>query len=147
MFADFSGSDSWFLAPGRLADGENVEVLRRGPLDSRKPVDVQSALRGFRWTMYFYNVIKRGADDPAFQATHPALLDYLCREWDADNPPARRLESVSLVMVTEPMPRPGLPPPPPGRPLLLATRVCGPGGRRPRSAPPAESGDGAAGGT
>lgn len=124
MFAEFPPSVAWFRVPGRLADGSDVEVLQRIPLDLRKPADIQSAQRGFRWTMYFFNVIRRGAHDPAFQATHPALLDYLCREWNARNPSARRLESVSLVMVTEPMLRPGSTEPPPGRPALLATREC-----------------------
>jgi hypothetical protein len=123
MFADFPSFIAWFMARGRLATGDDVDVLRRAPLDARKPLDIRSALRGFRWTMYFYNVIRRGAGDPAFQTTHPALLDYLCRERNAANSAARRLESVSLVMVREPMLPPGWTPPR-GRPLLLATRTC-----------------------
>ena len=127
MFTDLSGSNPWFMAPGRLTNGEEIEVLRRGPLDWRKPPDVQSTLRGFRWTMYFFNVIgRRGAGEWESEATRWALLDYLCREWNAENPPARRLESVSLVMVIGPMPRPGSPPPP-SEPVVLGRRICGPG--------------------
>jgi hypothetical protein len=126
MFAELPPSTVWFLAPGRLANGADVEVLGGAPLDRRKPSDIQSAQRGFRWTMYFVNVIQRGTRDPAFQATHPALLDYLCREWNARSTPERRLDSVSLVMVIEAMPRPGSTGPTPSQPYVLATRDCPP---------------------
>src|SRR5262249_44541386 len=83
MFASFAKEPVRYLAPGRLADGSNVEVLRRGPLEWDKPYDVQSAQRGFRWTRYLGTAIESGFSDPRFEATPGALLDYLCREWNA----------------------------------------------------------------
>ena len=124
MFAELPSSTVWFLAPGRLANGEEVEVLSGAPLDARKPSDVQSAQRGFRWTMYFVNVIQRGTHDQAFQATHPALLDYLCWDWNARSAPGRRLATISLVMVMDAMPRPGQIGPTSSERYLLATRAC-----------------------
>jgi hypothetical protein len=126
MFSSSSRVDLWFLAPGRLADGSDVEVLRRAPLDQNKPSNVQSAQRGFRWTMYFGNAIAKGFRDPSFGPTHAALLEYLCREWNADTEPSHRLERVELVLVRDEMPRPGSVVAAVGDRHLLATRECPP---------------------
>ncbi len=50
MFSSIEPSRVWFLAPGRLADSSEIEVLRRAPLDWYKPADLQSAQRGILWT-------------------------------------------------------------------------------------------------
>lgn len=107
MFSSVSPYRTWYLAPGRLADGSEVEVLRGTPLEWSKPSDVQRAQRGFRWTMYLGNGIRRGIEEPPFRATYPALLGYLCRDWNARNGPGRRLESVSLVAMAEAIGPPG----------------------------------------
>jgi Vitamin K-dependent gamma-carboxylase len=125
MFSSIKPSRVWFLAPGRLADGSEIEVLRRAPLDWRKPADLQSAQRGFRWTLYLGNAIARGINEPPFRATHAALLEYLCREWNAHTEPNHRLEHVALVVVAVTVPGPGLAEPP-GDPHLLAKRDCAP---------------------
>ena len=64
---------TWFLAPGRLADGTEIEVLRRAPLDWSQPSDPQSEQRGFRWILYLEAAIARGVYDPPFRVTHPAF--------------------------------------------------------------------------
>jgi hypothetical protein len=107
MFSSVAPYRSWYLAPGRLADGSDVEVLRRAPLNWTRPLDVQSAQRGFRWTLYLGNAIRRGLVEPPFQATYSPLLDYLCRDWNAHHGPERRLGHVSLVAVAESIGGPG----------------------------------------
>jgi vitamin K-dependent gamma-carboxylase-like protein len=107
MFATVGPYHTWYLAPGRLADGSDVEVLRRAPLDWTRPLDVQSAQRGFRWTLYLGNAVRRGLVDPPFQATYSPLLDYLCRDWNAHHGSERRLEHVSLVVTAEIIGGPG----------------------------------------
>jgi vitamin K-dependent gamma-carboxylase-like protein len=107
MFASVGPYRTWYLAPGRLADGSDVEVLRRVPLDWTRPLDVQSAQRGFRWTLYLGNAIRRGLVDPPFGATYSPLLEYLCRDWNAHHGPERRLEHVSLVAIAEIVGGPG----------------------------------------
>jgi hypothetical protein len=123
MFSSTGPTRAWFLAPGRLADGAEIEVLRRAPLDWHKPADLQSAQRGFRWTLYLGNAIVRGIYELPHRATHSALLEYLCREWNSHAEPNHRLEHVELVMVAEAVPAPGLLEPP-GDPYLLAQRDC-----------------------
>lgn len=101
MFSSVGPYHTWYLAPGRLADGSDVEVLRRAPLEWTRPLDVQSAQRGFRWTLYLGNAIRRGLVEPPFQATYVPLLEYLCRDWNARHVPERRLVHVSLVAMAE----------------------------------------------
>jgi hypothetical protein len=107
MFASVGPYRTWYLAPGRLADGSEVEVLRRAPLDWTRPLDVQSAQRGFRWTLYLGNAIRRGLVEAPFQATYSPLLAYLCRDWNAHHQAGSRLEHVSLVAVAEMIGGPG----------------------------------------
>jgi hypothetical protein len=116
----------WFLVPGQLADGSEVEVLRRAPLDWSRPSNFQSAQRGFRWSQYLLNAIHPGTHMATFRKTHPLLLDYLCREWNARNEPRRRLERVELVMVTEKIPAPGSAAPAMGDRLHVASGACPP---------------------
>jgi hypothetical protein len=127
MFSSFSHERFWYLAPGRLADGSEVEVLRRTPLEWTRPSDIQSAQRGFRWTRYLDNAIERGFYDPAFRATHAALLEYLCNEWNARNASNRRLARVELMVVKEKIPSPGVAGLAPSERHLVATRNCSPG--------------------
>jgi hypothetical protein len=124
MFASFQPTRYWLLAPGSLADGSKVEVLRRGQLDWSRPSDLQSAQRGFRWTLYLVNTIKKGVLDPTFREVHPAMLEYLCRDWNARAEPTRRLQRVELMMVLEPVLGPGIAGPPEGERYLVAARDC-----------------------
>jgi hypothetical protein len=124
MFATVAPYRTWYLAPGRLADGSEVEVLRGAPLDWSEPSDVQAAQRGFRWTLYLGNAIRRGIDEPRFRATYAAMLDYLCRDWNARNGPARQLERVSVVAVAEAVGPPGSVAVTPLGRHVFATRDC-----------------------
>jgi hypothetical protein len=126
MFPSIPRDRLRFVAPGRLADGSDIEVLGRAPLNWSRPSDLQSAQRGFRWTLYLGNAIRRGIHEPTFQATHPALLKFLCREWNASNKREHRLEQVALEVVTETIPGPGSAGAAAGGRYLLATRDCPP---------------------
>jgi HTTM domain len=126
MFSSVPHEQVWILAPGWLADGSEIEVLRRAPVDWSRPWDLQSAQRGFRWTLYLGNVIKKALNDPTLQMTHPVLLEYLCREWNARNEREHRLERVTLVAVTEVIPGPGITSAAPGGRYLIATLTCPP---------------------
>ena len=124
MFASTRREQLWIVVPGRLTDGSEIDVLRRAPLDLDMPSDLQSAQRGFRWTLYLGNVIKKGIREPAFRATHLAMLEYLCREWNVRHGLERRLERVALVAVTRAIPGPGLVSAGSGSPHVLATHEC-----------------------
>jgi len=125
MFASVSPNQSWYLAPGTLADGSEVELLRRSlVLDWSKPANVQRAQGGFRWTLYLGNAIRRGIDESAFRATYPALLNYFCRDWNARHGGTRRLTRVSILAVVESIGPPGSAANPPLGHYVFAAQGC-----------------------
>ena len=63
MFSVIARDRLRVVVPGQLADGSEIDVLRRAPLDWSRPSDLQSAQRGFRWTNYL-NHIRRGDSRP-----------------------------------------------------------------------------------
>ena len=107
MFASVGSYRIWFVAPGHLADGSEIEVLRRAPMDWSSPVDPQTAQRGFRWSLYLLAVVPKGLTEPSFQKLYPPLLEYLCREWNAHNSREHRLVHIGLVGMVEKIPEVG----------------------------------------
>jgi len=124
MFSSVGFYRIWYVAPGHLADGSEIEVLRRAPLDWSTPSDLQAAQRGFRWSLYLRNVVPRGLADPAFREVYPPLLEYLCREWNAHNGPTHRLVSISMVGMVERIPEVGFVPAGEAQHVVIATRNC-----------------------
>jgi len=114
----------WYVAPGHLADGSEIEVLRRAPLDWSTPSDLQAAQRGFRWSLYLMNVLPRGLAEPTFRETYPPLLGYLCQEWNAHNSREHRLVSISMVGMVERIPEVGSVPAGQAQRVVIATRDC-----------------------
>ena len=107
MFWSVGSYRIWYVAPGHLADGSEIEVLRRAPMDWSSPTDLLTAQRGFRWSLYLRNAVPKGLAEPAFQGIYPPFLDYLCREWNAHNSREHRLVYISLVGMVEKIPEVG----------------------------------------
>ena len=124
MYASVGLYRIWYVAPGHLADGSEIEVLRRAPLDWSTPSDLETAQRGFRWSLYLTNVVHRGLAEPAFRETWPPLLGYLCREWNAHHSREHRLVSISMVGMVERIPEVGLVPAGQAQRVMIATRDC-----------------------
>ena len=124
MFSSVGFYRIWYVAPGHLADGSEIEVLRRAPLDWSTPSDLHAAQRGFRWSLYLRNVVPRGLADPAFREVYPPLLEFLCREWNAHNGPKHRLVSISMVGMVERIPEVGFVPAGEAQRVMIATRDC-----------------------
>jgi Vitamin K-dependent gamma-carboxylase len=124
MFSSVGFYRMWFVAPGHLADGSEVNVLRRAPLDWGTPSDLQTAQRGFRWSRYLMNVVPRGLDEPPFRETYPPLLGYLCREWNAHNSGEHRLVGISIVGMVEMIPEAGSVTTGHAQRVTIATRDC-----------------------
>src|SRR5215510_10209966 len=128
MFSTVGFYRIWFVAPGQLADGSEINVLRLGPLDWGTPSDLQTAQRGFRWSLYLMNVVPRGLDEPSFRETYPPLLGHLCREWNAHNRGEHRLVRISMVGMVERIPDVGSRTTGQTQRVMIATRDC-PDGR------------------
>jgi predicted DCC family thiol-disulfide oxidoreductase YuxK len=91
-FARNAGRSGWFVAPGQLADGTEVDALRPW----RQGVDFSEPGRDARWQAYHARVSDDGTR--RFQASYAT---YLCRRWNADAGAARRLARFRLTYMFE----------------------------------------------
>jgi predicted DCC family thiol-disulfide oxidoreductase YuxK len=91
--------DGWFVFPGELADGSSVDVLRpaAGAPSFDKPGEVARSYGNGRWHAYQEKLL---ADQ--FASVLPFYGDYLCRRWNAANPPGRALLGFKMIYLLEP---------------------------------------------
>lgn len=114
MFAPYpSREDGWWVVPGRLEDGTEVDVLRPGePLSYAKPAYISVTHETpIRWRTYRMRLW-----DSDFAIHRREYARYLCRDWNLREPPGRKLLSLRLVHLLERTP-------PPGTPLAVEQRV------------------------
>ena len=113
---DYTG---WFLVSGTLADGSVVDVWRDQPLSVLRPSSIYQDVGGNQWAKYFGNL-----PEPDYVSHRRLLLQFLCRRWNArhGDDPARRVQSVRLVLMAQKILAPGevLPP----QPVVLYALEC-----------------------
>ncbi|PSP86441.1 HTTM domain-containing protein [Halobacteriales archaeon QS_1_68_17] len=81
MFAPYPPrADGWYVVPGRLESGRQIDAFQRGPLAWDRPPDPARTYPTARWRKYLGNV--RRADDDGLRR---AFAAYLCRRWNADH--------------------------------------------------------------
>lgn len=103
MFAPYPRlDDGWYVAEGRLASGERVDVFRAvisglgEGLSWDKPASVPASMGNVYWTKYFENLLR--SED---RGRYGNFAGYLCRSWNGLHPPARRLERFDLYFMLE----------------------------------------------
>lgn len=100
-----SHTDGWFLVPGKLVDGSEVDVLRPGaPLSYARPARISRAEDRSRWRSYRMRLW-----NPRFADHRLHYARYLCRSWNIAAEPDRRLLSLNLVYMLETAQPPGVP--------------------------------------
>src|SRR5262249_36550773 len=108
MFAPDPARDSgWFVLPGQLADGTEVDVLPAfadfegapGPLGWEKPLDVYATFGGSRRLDYLGMLTEK--DQPDLWA---ALAAWACRGWNAAHAGEHRLSSFTIDYVLDEVP-------------------------------------------
>ncbi len=98
MFAPFPKvDDGWYVLPGKLEDGTEVDVLhpQRG-VSYSKPLRVWEDIGNSRWQSYQSRLYLR-------QDRHHRLYygRYLCRQWNRETEPGQRLESFKMTYMLE----------------------------------------------
>jgi len=93
---DALSMDGWFVMPGRLVNGERVDVFTGGPISWANPGGITQTDPGTRWRKYLRNLAKPEHD----HNLHP-YADYLVRTFNAGRSPSEQLDSFDLVFIRE----------------------------------------------
>jgi len=103
MFApDPLKDDGWFVLPGELSDGTELDILTGREVSWEKPALISRQHWGDRWQKYVRNLWER---DTAWSQVPFAV--YLCRHWKAPGDLDRTLERFDLYFMLEATPPPG----------------------------------------
>lgn len=85
----------WFVVPGELANGQQIDLLRPGqPLDFAAPAVLAQRQGNSFWHRYL-DALWRHQDD------RDRYAHYLCRQWNVDTTPTRKLQSLKIVYLLE----------------------------------------------
>ena len=103
MFSPFpSKKDGWFVMPGTLKNGHQVELWtgERG-VSWEKPLDISAQYPNDRWWKFMENIYPgtRGRE-----AALDAYADYLCRDWNARHDGQQQLDTFQIVYMQETTP-------------------------------------------
>jgi predicted DCC family thiol-disulfide oxidoreductase YuxK/uncharacterized membrane protein YphA (DoxX/SURF4 family) len=106
MFAPAPSVDNgWFVIPGQLADGREVDVLKpSAPLSFDKPDDPYSDIGNIRWKAFRTRMWDRN-----FRHHRAQWAGYLCRQWNREHEGDERLTQFRIVYMLERTPPPGQP--------------------------------------
>jgi hypothetical protein len=98
MFAPFpSRRDGWPVYPGKLEDGTEVDVLRPGePLTWERPPSLSGIYPNIAWHTYRWRII-----DKPFYGHLLYYGKYLCRQWNWNARPGKRLLTFEMAYLQE----------------------------------------------
>lgn len=106
MFAPVpSHRDGWSVYPGTLEDGTEVDVLKPGrPLNWDRPEHLSREFENIAW-----HTLRWRLTDKEFKGHRLYYARYLCRTWNWNAPPGKRLITFEITNVEEMTPAPGEP--------------------------------------
>lgn len=87
--------DGWYVVPGELANGSQVDALHGGQVSWDRPPELAATYPNARWRKYLAN-LWRGW----FHPSQEYLARYLCQEWNEDH--ATKMERVTLYYMEQP---------------------------------------------
>jgi predicted DCC family thiol-disulfide oxidoreductase YuxK len=99
---NFSGrGDGWYVIPGYLADGSQIDLFRGGaPLTFEKPANPAALYPTERWRKYF-EFMSRARHGP-LRERYAAVL---CRDWNKAHPdPSSQLLKLEEIYMSDPVP-------------------------------------------
>ncbi len=103
MFSPPLRDDGWYVIPGNLRNGREVDLFRGGAdLSWDKPKLVSSMYHTARWRKYMMNLWL------ASNREHRLYYGkYLCRDWNTRHTGGELLESFEILFIREMTPEPG----------------------------------------
>jgi len=89
--------DGWYVIPGKLADGSEVDLMRKGSEVSwDKPENVFSLYGNYRWRVYLETLRAKRK-----KKLRPYYAAYLCRGWNRSADSTRKVESLEIYFMLE----------------------------------------------
>jgi len=99
MFAPFPAKeDGWFVFPGELMDGTEVDVLHpeRAGVSYDKPRYISQEWPNIRWHKYLERIWAA-----QFASQRLYYGRYLCREWNSTHAPPKQLATYKMIYMLE----------------------------------------------
>lgn len=110
----------WFVMPGQLRDGSQVDLFRGGqPLDWAKPPLISSMYKNDRWRKYL--VLLAAQENSPVRGYYG---EYLWRRWNASHGLGQQVLAMQIFLMEHGTAPPGSPPLP-ARPWLLWEETAG----------------------
>ena len=89
--------DGWFVIPGRLRNGEKVDVFSGGgSVRWQKPTNVNSTFKNFRWRKYLRKLTLK-----EYKKHRKFYARYLCTSWNRSHGPLEKLEKFTIYFMSE----------------------------------------------
>jgi hypothetical protein len=96
MFEEAPPKNGWCVARATLVDGTEVDLLRQGaPVVWERPQDPAAMYPNERWKKSFLGMSY--SDARGYQVFRQPVAEYLCREWNRDRTPEKRIVDFALV--------------------------------------------------
>jgi len=94
--------DGWFIVPGVLASGAEVDLLTRAPVTRTRPASVADTFGNARWRHWFANVMMYDSPPSSgwwigVKLSREAYGRFACRRWNAAAAPDARLVRLSVI--------------------------------------------------
>jgi len=95
MFAPPGTDDGWYVIPGKLRDGTEVDLFKAGaPVEFSKPKYIYRTYKNPRWNKYLYNIRTK-----FFLTAGEYYARYLCTDWNAHHPPDQWLDELKILFL------------------------------------------------
>lgn len=97
--------DGWYVFPGKLSDGTEIDVFRNGaPVSYVKPTWGAYEYKDQRWQKYMMNLWSSNLSQ-----FREGYGKYLCREWNKTHSGDKQLIEYNMIFMVERTPAPGQP--------------------------------------
>lgn len=102
-----SKENGWYVIPGRLANGDVVDVYRNSgmPVSWEEPARISDTYKNYRWRKYLVGQVWRGTNyNMIVGDQYDHYSAYLCRSWNASHTADKRLLGFDIYVMDKKKP-------------------------------------------
>ncbi len=96
MFGHPPKNTPWFVYEGRLRDGSEVDLFKRGDIVHARPESVRRAIPSHHWRKLHRNLVS-----PAYSELRQSLADYFVKNWNRDHDDEHQVDRMRLICYLE----------------------------------------------